>query len=252
VFATRVIHVMTAQSAEQRTKTMKIFTIENDTNNITVHATVQDAEAVTNAERFRNESGLHKLAADWPAARMVEIWNSLPGVTPLKKFKDRQTAVSRIWKALENLGQPAPAAAEPAPFPEAAPVPDQVQDVTETPAIAASPEPVPATPVAQPAPDVAPAETSSTKKNSARKAAPKAPKAAKTKEATGPREGSKMAQVIAMLQRSDGVTLSEIMTSMGWQKHTVRGFIAGSMKKAGYTVESFKPEGGERTYRISK
>ena len=55
-----------------------------------------------------------------------------------------------------------------------------------------------------------------------------------------------------MLQRPEGATLSEIMTSMGWQKHTVRGFMAGAMKKAGYTVESFKPEGGERTYRINQ
>jgi hypothetical protein len=36
------------------------------------------------------------------------------------------------------------------------------------------------------------------------------------------------------------------------RKHTVRGFMAGAMKKAGYNVESFKPEGGERTYRITK
>jgi dipeptidyl aminopeptidase/acylaminoacyl peptidase len=39
---------------------------------------------------------------------------------------------------------------------------------------------------------------------------------------------------------------------MGWQRHTVRGFMAGAMKKAGYTVESFKPEGGDRTYRVSQ
>jgi hypothetical protein len=37
---------------------------------------------------------------------------------------------------------------------------------------------------------------------------------------------------------------------MGWQRHTVRGFMAGAMKKAGFTVESFKPEGGERTARV--
>ena len=43
-------------------------------------------------------------------------------------------------------------------------------------------------------------------------------------------------------------SLAEIMEKMGWQKHTVRGFRAGAMKKAGFTVESFKPEGGERTY----
>jgi hypothetical protein len=54
-----------------------------------------------------------------------------------------------------------------------------------------------------------------------------------------------------MLQRKNGATLAEIMAKMGWQKHTVRGFMAGAMKKAGYTVESFKPEGGERTYRIN-
>jgi len=30
----------------------------------------------------------------------------------------------------------------------------------------------------------------------------------------------------------------------------VRGFMAGAMKKAGYAVESFKPVGGERTYRL--
>jgi Protein of unknown function (DUF3489) len=84
-----------------------------------------------------------------------------------------------------------------------------------------------------------------------KKAAP-AKKSAKAKESDGPREGSKTAQVVAMLQRKNGATLAEIMKTMGWQKHTVRGFMAGAMKKAGYTVESFKPEGGERTYRINQ
>ncbi len=46
--------------------------------------------------------------------------------------------------------------------------------------------------------------------------------------------------------------LEEADRSMGWQKHTVRGFMAGATKKAGYAVESFKPEGGERTYRINQ
>jgi hypothetical protein len=55
-----------------------------------------------------------------------------------------------------------------------------------------------------------------------------------------------------MLQRKNGATLAEIMEKMAWQRHTVRGFMAGAMKKAGYTVESFKPEGVERTYRINK
>ena len=41
--------------------------------------------------------------------------------------------------------------------------------------------------------------------------------------------------------------LAEIMDKMGWQRHTVRGFMAGAMKKAGYAVESFKSDKGERT-----
>jgi hypothetical protein len=82
--------------------------------------------------------------------------------------------------------------------------------------------------------------------------APKGKKVVKAKDAAAPREGSKTAQVVTMLQRKGGATLAEVMKKMGWQKHTVRGFMAGAMKKAGYQVESFKPEGGERTYRINK
>jgi predicted transcriptional regulator len=79
---------------------------------------------------------------------------------------------------------------------------------------------------------------------------PRAKKVAQAPQVTAPRQGSKTAQVVAMLQRKGGATLSEIMKTMGWQKHTVRGFMAGAMKKAGHAVESFKPEGGERTCRI--
>ena len=70
-------------------------------------------------------------------------------------------------------------------------------------------------------------------------------------QATAPREGSKTAQVVAMLQRKNGATLQEIMAKMQWQRHTVRGFMAGAMKKAGYTVESFKSDKGVRTYRLN-
>jgi hypothetical protein len=92
---------------------MKNFTIENETNNIMVHGNAKDAEAIPNAQRFATEAQFGKLAADWPASRLVEIWNSLPGVSPISKFKDRNTAVSRIWKALQSLGT-----AEPQPQPD--------------------------------------------------------------------------------------------------------------------------------------
>jgi Protein of unknown function (DUF3489) len=55
-----------------------------------------------------------------------------------------------------------------------------------------------------------------------------------------------------MAQPAKGATITEIMDKMGWQRHTVRGFMAGAMKKAGHSIESFKPEGGERSYRLNK
>ena len=81
---------------------MKIFTIDAD-NNITAHASAE--EAVTGAERFATEADLNKLAASWQSERLVEIWNSLPGSAPVKKFKDRKTAAGRIWKAIAGLGE---------------------------------------------------------------------------------------------------------------------------------------------------
>jgi hypothetical protein len=89
------------------------------------------------------------------------------------------------------------------------------------------------------------------KKTTPAKEAAKSTKAAKAKESAAPREGTKTAQVVAMLQRKNGATLAAIMEQMNWQKHTVRGFMAGAMKKAGYAVESFKSDKGERTYRIN-
>ena len=100
----------------------------------------------------------------------------------------------------------------------------------------------------------APAKGKTSKKATPSKKSPKggkAPAKPATPESGAPREGRKTAKAVAMLQRKNGATLSEIVEKMGWQRHTVRGFMAGTMKKAGYEVESFKPEGGERTYRIN-
>ena len=85
---------------------MTHFTADTD-NNITAHATAAEAKASAGTERFSSEAALAKLAANWPATRLVEIYNSLTGVTPVKKFKDRSTATSRTWTAIQSLGQPA-------------------------------------------------------------------------------------------------------------------------------------------------
>jgi len=85
------------------------------------------------------------------------------------------------------------------------------------------------------------------KKASQAKKTPKVGKAsakpAKT-VAGPPREGSKTAQVLAMLRRKNGATITEIMKAMGWQRHTGRGFMAGALKGAGYEVESSNPREG--------
>jgi hypothetical protein len=141
---------------------MKNFTIENETNNITVHGSVDESEAVPNAERFSDEVALARLAAKWPAARLVEIWNSLPGETPVKKFKDRASAVSRIWKAIQNLGQTGLAGE----LSETAPVPEQDASETAQPekSTPESQEPATATDVAPQSPGVAPSEPAAKKK----------------------------------------------------------------------------------------
>jgi hypothetical protein len=72
------------------------------------------------------------------------------------------------------------------------------------------------------------------------------------KQATA-RDGSKKAQVLDMIKRPDGATLKDIMDATGWQPHSVRGFISGSLtKKMGLKIESLKREDGVRAYRIAQ
>jgi len=184
---------------------MKTFTIENQTNNITAHATKREAALVSNAEIFGSDTDLAGLAAYWPAPRLIEIWNSIPGNTPVKKFTDRKTAATRIWKAIQSLGDsiPAEAATETAQTEaspdmqssEEAPVSESEQVQAET--LASEPEGN----VGEQAPDVAPEETKTAKKTTRQK---KTPTAETTPKA--PREESKTSQVIAMLKREGGTT----------------------------------------------
>ena len=83
---------------------MTTFTIDTD-NNITAHATPDEATAVSGAERFTTAAELAELAANWPANRLVDVWNSLPGVSPVDKFKTSKTAVGRIWARIQGLGE---------------------------------------------------------------------------------------------------------------------------------------------------
>jgi hypothetical protein len=99
----------------------------------------------------------------------------------------------------------------------------------------------------------------------ARAEAKPAAKAAQVPEVAGPAEAPKLAKspqkieagtiskkdaVIALISRTGGATLDEIMAATGWQKHTVRGFIA-ILGKKGAKIESFKNEAGARTYKAA-
>ena len=64
------------------------------------------------------------------------------------------------------------------------------------------------------------------------------------------RSGTKNAQIVAMLQDRKGRTIASIMAATGWQQHSVRGFLAGVVrKKLGLNLVSEPGEGG-RVYRI--
>ena len=93
------------------------FAITAD-NNVTAFTA---AEQISEGhEHFASETEFATLSADWPINRFPEVWNAFAGVVPfgdlkpVKKFTDRKTAVTRIWKAIQAL--------TPAPAPQAAPV----------------------------------------------------------------------------------------------------------------------------------
>ena len=188
---------------------MAYFTIDTE-NDIRFHAfgdghpgsTDPADQLADGSQNFRTAKEFAKLSEAWPLARMVEIWNGLPGVTEVKKFTDRQTAATRIWSRVQTL-KPA----------------EETADAKAQPAAKAP-----------------------RKAKSARNATAATP-AAKRPKSSGPREGSKQAQVIALMERKGGASLPEIMKLTGWQKHTVRGFVAGTLgTKLGRKVASTKKD----------
>jgi hypothetical protein len=198
---------------------MNTFTIDA-TNNITAFASLEEARAakINNAEYFSSSQELAKLMASWPANRSVEIWNSFAGVAPFTEL----TPVKRFTNrkvAVERIWQ-------------------AVQLLSAK--------------VAKQAAHVAAA------KGKPKKDAPKSKRRHTARvdakdAASVAREGSKKSEVIDLMRRSQGATLNEIMELTGWQAHTVRGFVSGTLiKKLGLKIESFRSNEKERTYRVSK
>ena len=79
-----------------------VFTIDLG-RKVVVSVLVGKNPSSENAVKFSSEHELHRLAAEWPGKRLVEIWNQLPSVKPVARFTDRDTAIRRIWSAIQNL-----------------------------------------------------------------------------------------------------------------------------------------------------
>jgi len=165
---------------------MNAFTIDAD-NNITIHATKKAARQ-TGAGVFDSAENLAELVGQ-DNKRLVEIWNSLTGVAPVKKFTSRTVAARRIFAEAQKLTTPA---------------------------------------------------TRATRKSGA------------TEKVVAESEpgNSKKQILLGLISRVNGASLEELMLAIGWQKHSVRGFIATLGKTV--AIESFKTERGMRTYKAAR
>ena len=87
----------------------------------------------------------------------------------------------------------------------------------------------------------------------ARKTVKKPRRSATNADAKTPtRHGTKQAILIELLKRPKGATIAEMAAKTGWQAHSVRGAISGSLKKKlGLRVTSETVEARGRVYRIS-
>jgi hypothetical protein len=62
---------------------------------------------------------------------------------------------------------------------------------------------------------------------------------------------TKQERVLTMLSQPEGASIEEMMQATDWQQHSVRGFLAGTVKKKlGFSLTSLKPNDGARRYRI--
>lgn len=58
-------------------------------------------------ETFRSEQELTAVTKNWPLRRLVELWNRLPAVVPVRRFENRSIAIGRIWRAILAEGSQA-------------------------------------------------------------------------------------------------------------------------------------------------
>lgn len=62
---------------------------------------------------------------------------------------------------------------------------------------------------------------------------------------------SKLDTLVALLTRPGGASLAEMQAASGWQAHSVRGALAGALRKRGHATSSERHD-GVRRYRIGQ
>lgn len=67
-----------------------------------------------------------------------------------------------------------------------------------------------------------------------------------TTTTTAAKSPSKLDQLAKLLTRKNGATIAEMMRATGWQQHSVRGALAGALKKRGLVITSDKTDGNRR------
>jgi len=79
---------------------MKVFSITAN-NQVRVFGSEQEAPA--GEAVFGSAEQLTALVQEWPIARLVEVWNQLPGAKQIRKFTDRKSGIRRLWQAAQGL-----------------------------------------------------------------------------------------------------------------------------------------------------
>jgi hypothetical protein len=87
---------------------MYIFVIDEE-NRVTAHAVTKALNIPKGQFKFADPKELARLAAGWPATRLVEIWNNLANSKKVLRFADRNAAIQRIWKVVQKMAASPPA-----------------------------------------------------------------------------------------------------------------------------------------------
>jgi hypothetical protein len=62
---------------------------------------------------------------------------------------------------------------------------------------------------------------------------------------------SKLDTLVSLLRQPNGASIDELATATAWQKHSIRGALAGTLKKKGHVISSDVVD-GVRRYRITE